>query len=455
MKNLTLKNIAKASNGILKNDNSKDIEVDNITIDSREAKEGSLFVSVVGERVDGHSFISQVYEKGALCVLTERELTDVELSYNKPYIIVESTLQALKDIAKFYRQQLDVKIIGITGSVGKTSTKEIISSVLSTKYNVLKTLGNFNNEIGVPLTLFRLREEHEIAVVEMGINHFEEMHRLSDIARPNVSVITNIGICHLENLISRDGIFKAKTEMFDYLSDDAYVILNGDDDKLCNVKEVQGKKPVFYGMDKKFDVYATDVSECTIDGISCKVHINGTVIEENIPIPGIHMVYNAMAATAIGKYYGLTDEEIATGIKNSRTISGRFNVIKKEKLTIIDDCYNANPVSMKASIDVLSKGEGRKVAILGDMFELGEDEVKLHSEIGTYLQGTNIDLTICIGTLASNIKASNKKIVYFESLDGFFNEAGNLIKENDTVLVKASHGMKFAKIVEFLEKNQY
>ena len=243
MKNMTLENIAKACNGIYVGDEDlKSKEITGVEKDSRLIEDGYLYLPFVGARVDGHDFIPQVFDKGALCTLSEKDLNNPK----GPYIKVESVATALKDIAEFYRKQLSCKIIGITGSVGKTSTKEIIASVLEEKFKVLKTEGNYNNEIGEPLTILKIRDEHEVAVIEMGISDFEEMHRLAKVSRPDVCVITNIGTCHLENLGDRDGVFKAKTEMFDYASKDCFIVLNGDDDKLSNVKEVNGHAPAFF-----------------------------------------------------------------------------------------------------------------------------------------------------------------------------------------------------------------
>ena len=236
MKNMSLEKIAQACGGVYHgSEEMKQSIVESITTDSRQAAKGCLFVAIPGERVDGHDFIPSVFEKGALAVLSEKELENPA----GPYIQVASSLEAVKGIAEYYRQQLDIKVVGITGSVGRTSTKEVIASVLAQKYNVLKTLGNFNNELGLPLTVFRLRDEHQIEVLEMGISHFGEMHRLAKVARPDICVITNIGQCHLEFLKDRDGILRAKTEIFDFLKEDGCIILNGDDDKLDTIEEVK------------------------------------------------------------------------------------------------------------------------------------------------------------------------------------------------------------------------
>lgn len=453
MKNLTLTNIAAACGGICFHcEDAADTEVTSITTDSRTIEPGSLFVPIKGERVDGHKFIPAVMEAGALATLSEVELPEAA----HPYILVKSSLQAVKDIAEFYLEQLNIPVIGITGSVGKTSTKEMIASVLSQHYNTLKTLGNFNNELGLPLTVFRLRDEHEIAVLEMGINHFGEMSRLAKIAKPNTSVITNIGQCHLEYLIDRDGVLKAKTEVFDYLKADGRVILNGDDDKLITVSEVNGQKPLFFGLDTKHDFYADEIESCGLKGTKCRIHTPSDSFEVLIPIPGRHMVCNALAGTAVGTIYGLTTDEIRKGIESLQSLSGRFHIIETDTLTVIDDCYNANPVSMKSSLNVLQDGLGRKIAILGDMGELGEDEAKMHFDVGAHAGTLNIDGVICVGPLCENLAAGIRSVSkdmyveHFSTIEQFMENLSGLVHKNDTLLVKASHYMHFEKIVESL-----
>ena len=300
---------------------------------------------------------------GAAAVLSEIDLGEKPF----PYIRVGSSLQAVKDIAEFYLKQLHIPVIGIAGSVGKTSTKEMAYSVLRQKFNVLKTEGNFNNELGVPLTIFRLRDEHEMAVLEMGISDFGEMHRLAKIARPNTVIMTNIGYCHVENLIDRDGILKAKTEIFDFLESDAHIILNGDDDKLATITDVRGIKPVTFGFAPERDIWADELKSLGLKGTACHIHTPVGDFHATVGMPGRHMVANALAGTAVGLAYGLTLDQIKTGIEANESLSGRFNIIDTDRYTIIDDCYNANPVSMKASLEVLQDGANRRVAILGDM----------------------------------------------------------------------------------------
>lgn len=453
MKNLTLKNMAAACGGTyIGPENLLNREVSAITTDSRTIEQDSLFVAIKGERVDGHKFIPQVMASGALAVLSEQPLNP-----ETPHILVSSSLEAVKGIAEFYLKQLQIPVIGITGSVGKTSTKEMIASVLSQKYNTLKTLGNFNNELGLPLTVFRLRDEHQIAVLEMGISDFGEMTRLARIARPNTSVITNIGQCHLENLGDRDGVLKAKTEVFDFLQADGRAILNGDDDKLRTITGVNSQPPIFFGLDSDCDYYADEIQSLGLKGTKCRIHTPNDAFEVIIPIPGRHMVYNALAGTAVGVSYGLTSQQIKTGIESLQSLSGRFHIIETSDYTIIDDCYNANPVSMKASLGVLQDGLGRRIAILGDMGELGENEAQLHREVGTYAGTLDIDGCICVGPLCKNMVEGihsvnpDMYVCHMDTLEALLEQLPQLVHKGDTLLVKASHFMKFDQIVKKLE----
>lgn len=459
MKGMTLDAMAKACHGQLLGANAMQyLNAQGIVIDSRKVHDDYVFVAIKGERADGHDYVEQVYADGALAVVSERPL-----QISKPYILVASTKQALKDLAAFYLSGLDIKVVGISGSVGKTSTKEMIASVLSQKYNVHKTERNHNNEIGLPLTIFKIQEEHEAAVLEMGISDFDEMHRLASISCPDIAVLTNIGFCHLKTLKSREGILKAKTEMFDHLRGDASVILNGDDDLLSTIGQVRGKEPVFYGVgtDKpqtavygKKSLYATDIENLGLQGVRLTIHMDDGEFTARIPIPGEHNVYNALAAAAVGKQLGLTNEQIKEGIENAHTIDGRTNLIENGGMTIIDDCYNANPVSMKASIDVLATALGRTVAVLGDMADLGENERGLHYEVGKHLAEKGIDVLFCAGTLAHEIaRAAGEHnpdcdIHAFDDRDGMLRELLPFLKEGDAVLVKASHFMEFSDVVE-------
>lgn len=452
MKNMTLDAIARACYGVFHGTADQlEVAVSGITIDSRKIEEGFLFVALRGERVDGHSFVESAYEKGAKACLVE----DIPENPAGPYIVVESCAQALKDIAEYYRSILDIKVVGITGSVGKTSTKEMIASVLEQKYKVLKTQGNFNNEIGVPLTIFSIKEEHEVAVLEMGISDFGEMHRLSKMARPDICVMTNIGQCHLENLKTRDGILQAKSEIFDFAKEDCTAILNGDDDKLITLKDRSDINPKFFGMDSQFDIHAEHVVDHGLEGITCDICYGTERMNVWIPIPGMHMVYNALAGAMVGLSLGLTKEEIKAGVEALKPTGGRNNILQLNGKTIIDDCYNANPVSMRSSLDVLAKAEDRQVAILGDMGELGAEEKQLHYGVGEYAAQKNIDVFLCVGVLseemkkgAESVNGSKTQIMHFETKEELLNELAGIVKDGDTVLVKASHFMQFEKIVD-------
>jgi UDP-N-acetylmuramoyl-tripeptide--D-alanyl-D-alanine ligase len=453
MRNMTLENIAQASGGTYFGDAaSAQVQVSSITTDSRKIQPGSLFIAIKGEKSDGHDFISQAYDKGSIAVISEKPLENE----TRPYILVSNSLEAIKKIAAFYRSQLSLTVIGITGSVGKTSTKEAVASVLSKEFKVLKTQGNFNNELGVPLTIFRLTEEDEVAVIEMGISDFGEMHRLSRIVKPDICIITNIGICHLENLKTRDGILRAKSEIFDYMNPLGRVILNGDDDMLSKISMVHGNVPDFFGMDESNDVWADRVESAGLAGTRCRIHTSNGAFDVTIPIPGKHMVTNALAASLVGTLMGLKNSQIKQGIEDLEPVNGRNNIIFGDKYTVIDDCYNANPVSMKSAIDVLGYSKTRKVAILGDMGELGENELQLHYEVGEYVGRSVVDLLVCAGEMSNKLMEGylaarpDGECVHYDTVSDLLSDVENHLKTGDSCLVKASHFMKFGDIVQKL-----
>lgn len=425
-------------------------QIGSVVIDSRKVTDGSVFVAVPGEHVDGHRFIPDVYQKGALCAVSQQKLANPA----GPYILTDDTLAALKLAAEAYRRTLDIPVIGITGSVGKTSTKEMTAAVLGVKYRVLKTPGNFNNEIGLPLTIFMIDREHEAAVLEMGMNHFGEMRRLSRMARPTHCLFTNIGVAHLEFLGSRDGILKAKTEMLDYAAPDAKIFVNGDDDKLVTLKD----RAVAFGLNPDNQIYADGIENLGMDGIRCTIHADGGIFRAAIPLPGMHMVYNALAGTAVGLSLGLTFDEIRIGIESLKPLPGRGNILRTGRYTILDDCYNANPASMCAMLDVLDGALTRKVAVLGDMGELGERSAALHASVGEHLGSLHIDVLITVGTLSEAIhqaaagSAVHTQCFHFDTMEHFFSASGDLLREGDSVLVKASHYMEFDRIVKHLSE---
>lgn len=454
MKRFTLRQVAEACNGTFCGDESYlDYPITSVERDSRQIKEGSLFLAIKGERADGHDFIEQCYRQGAVCALCERPVPNAE----KPYILVPSTLEAVKAAAESYRRLFNIPVIGISGSVGKTSTKEMIASVLSRKFKVHKTSGNLNNELGVPLTLFGLEDYHEAAVVEMGISDFGEMHRLSKMVRPTICVLTVIGDCHLENLGDRSGVLKAKTEMFDYMAPDAKIILNGDDERLRTLKEVKGIQPVFYGLSAENTYYAKDIVNNGVGGIDCGLCFEGTRLHVTIPAIGEYMVSNALAAVAVGDALGMPAEALAEGVERYQTVGSRANLINTPLCRIIDDCYNANPNSVRGAIDTLANFKGRKVCILGDMKELGKNEDRLHYETGRYAAQKGIDVVLAVGPLSKALYEGAKnstKALYFSTIDEAMERLFSLLQKGDTVLVKASHSMQFEKIVAYLKANQ-
>lgn len=514
---LKIKEIAWAAGGrlVLRRGEEGDTCVTAVVIDSRKAQAGCVFLATVGERVDGHRFIGDVFAKGAALVITQKTPEQVEAEHGVrasgwgSYLLVEDTLQALRSIAEYYRRKLPVKVVGITGSVGKTSTKEFIAGVLAQKYRVLKTEGNFNNEIGVPLTLLRIRQEHEVAVVEMGISDFGEMHRLSRMARPDICVMTNIGQSHLEKLKDRDGILRAKSEIFDFMAEDGEICLNGGDDKLSGLADIKGHVPHFFGLGENpreeasaleiqgkglwgsdatlvFRALAgsadgqenlagsADGQENLVGGADGQENLVGSAdgqedlaggaesrIRVHIPLPGVHMVRNAAAAACVGRLLGLTPEEIAAGIRDVAPVSGRNRLVRLDRYTLIDDCYNANPASMRAAIDLLSMADTEKVAVLGDMFELGEDSHRLHAQVGEYAARAGLGMLFCVGEESRHMYEAAVKaggigeVRYFptrQELLEALGQPGNEFPEGCTVLVKASHGMEFPGVVELLSQ---
>ena len=483
MKNMTAENMAKAAGGNLTGPQAmRQKEITEVVTDSRKIVSGCLFAAIRGNRSDGHAYIGQAIRDGAGVILAERLPEGTEASI--PVILVEDTLRALRALAAYYLDQMTVSTVGIIGSAGKTSTKEMVASVLQQKYRVLKTEGNFNNELGVPLTVFRIREEHEIAVIEMGINHFGEMCRLAQIVRPDTVVMTNIGTAHLEFLKSRDGILKAKSEVFEFLRPDGAVILNGDDDKLITLQQVNGVRPVFFGVhNTEADVYADHIQLQDLTRVYCDVRYRREDVPGEygrfrlaIPSPGIHAVQNALAAAAAGLRYGLSEEEIMRGVDAYQGLRGRFHVLQTGSLTVIDDSYNANPSSMKGSLEILQNGSERRVAILGDMGELGEDTESLHREVGVYAAGLQIDALYMVGTLCRHMAEGAKaaceqtaakfreetgtdvgparipEIVWFPDRDSLMEKLADYIRPGDTILIKASRFMGFEKIADALQK---
>lgn len=479
MPHMTIQEIVTAVGGTYTGDPSMtDQAVTDVVIDSRKISDGCLFVPIRGARVDGHSFIPQVLAAGALVTFSEERPEETAARFDgdsadKPVIYVESTEKALRDLAAWYRSNLTIPVIGITGSFGKTSAKEMIAAILSARFKVLKTAGNFNNTIGLPLTIFKIRPEHEVAVLEMGISEFNEMTVLAQMARPDIAMITTIGDCHLEQLGDRAGVYRAKSEMFDHLHDEKSIaILRADDEILGAVNEVNGHAPYFYGMEEnnpqtagvKNTAHVSDIVSRGLDGTDCRLHIADQTVPVHIPIPGLHMLYHMMAGAIAGHLLGMTAEEIAAGAAAVEQLPGHGQIIRTDRYIILDSAYNANPATMKATLETLSGTDRRRVAILGDMGELGANEKALHYAVGSFAGECAPDLLLCAGTLASEILKGYRdtpagkiaceqgRALCYDSKEELMIALPSLVRDDDAILVKASHFMGFEEIVDALAR---
>lgn len=415
-------------------------EITAITTDSRALTPGCLFAAIPGARVDGHDFIAAAAQAGAACVLCNR-FVDAAI----PQIKVPDTQLALRQIAAFYRCQFDIPFVGVTGSVGKTTAKEMIASVLSARFDTLRTEKNFNNELGVPLTLFRLRAGHEAAVIEMGISGFGEMTRLTDMVRPSMAVFTLIGDAHLEFLGDRAGVLRAKGEIVAGMPEDGVVIANGDDE-LLKAHDF-GRRTVLFGIGENCDVRAVDVENDGLNGMRCVILAGDRRIPVSIPAFGQHMIYAALMGAAVGLELGLTDAEIRTGIARFQNVGSRGRVVTTDYCTILDDCYNANPTSTKAAIDSLAMLPGRHVAILGDMLELGENGPALHAELGRYAAGKGAVVAACGALSKHTAEGAGETARWYPDTASLIAALPEIVKRGDTVLVKASHSMGFDAVV--------
>ncbi len=456
MEEITLKQLLDAVGGTLLGEyNNPDAVITAVDTDSRAIRPGSLFIPLKGERFDGHSFINSALSSGSVGCLTE-SVRDSYVS-GKFYIRVRSTQRALRDLASWYRKQFDIPVICVTGSVGKTTTKDMIAAVLGEKYRVLKTESNFNNNIGLPLTLLGLDRSHEICVLEMGMNHAGEIAYLSAIAEPDVVVITNIGDSHIENLGSREGIFKAKCEVFPYMKSDGVVILNGDDEMLLSLREKLPFKVLYTGEGRTSDYTASDLKSDEEGHLSCAIRTPEGSFEACIPALGRHMIYPALMACAVGELYGLTDEEIARGIRNFLPTKMRMNVLHlPDDVIILNDAYNANPQSMRAAAAVLGDASNRrKVAVIGDMLELGDGSKFFHRAVGSSFAEMGTDCLIAIGNFASDFaegarEAGMREVYCYERKNQAVPAILDELRPGTTILVKASHNMHFGEIVDIM-----
>ena len=458
MVKLNVKQILEATNGVLL---SGDIgkEGVGVVIDSRKVELNNIFVAIKGENFDAHSFLSEVVSSGVSILIVQQE---TESFGDTAVIKVEDTRRALGDIAKYYRSLFNIPFIGVTGSVGKTSTRRMMGSVLSEEYNVLENEGNLNNDIGVPLTLFRLSEDNDVGVVEMGMNHLGEIEYLSKIAKPKYSVITNIGTAHIGNLGSKQNILKAKLEIIKGMDEDGVLIINGDESLLSGLKGLLDVKTIYYGLDEGVDFRAYNIDKREDGTAEFNIKIDGVDYLVHIPAIGIHNVYNALAAIVAGKEMGMSVDNIISGISKYSPVGSRSNIYTKNGITFIDDVYNASVSSMNASIDVLSdmSNTKRKIAILGDMYELGEFSQKLHREVGEYIATKDVDFLFTVGEDSKYISDEvlslgviEEKVKHFDEVDevaGFLKE---FLVEDDIILVKGSRGMAMERIIKKITEN--
>lgn len=431
--------------------------IQGICTDSRKIKEKDLFVALKGESFDGHDFIDKAYDAGAALVLSEKTLSNGQ----HPYILVKDTLKALQEIARYYKKKFKIPFVAVTGSSGKTTTKDMIAAVLSEKYHVLKTEGNFNNAIGLPLTLLNLDLSHQIGIVEMGMNSLGEIALLADIVRPEVGVITNVGTAHIEGLHTRENILKAKMELFTYFNEENAAVINGDNDMLKRIGD-QSYKIVRFGLEDDNSVKAFDIDELGEQGIAFSTVMDGTAEHFMVPIPGIHNVYNALSAICVGHLFGMKASEIRDGLQHFKPSKMRMDMIRLRSGTlIINDVYNANPDSMIAAINVLSgiKNGGRSVCILGNMLELGDIVEKAHFNVGSHAADSGADILITIGDTATYMARGaaaagmdENKIFSFPSNQEAMERLLDILIPGDIVLVKGSRGMKMEAVVDFLRE---
>ena len=424
--------------------------VTGVTTDSRAVQPGELFIPLVGERFDGHAYISKALEGGAAGCLTARE--PETLLPGKLYIRVADTRLALKALASWYRNEFDLPVVQVTGSAGKTTTKEMIASVLSQRYNTLRTEGNFNNDIGAPLTLLRLMPEHQAAVIETGMNHFGEIRYLGEMVRPDIAVITNVGDAHIENLgNTRQGILRAKCEIFENLTPEGIAVLNGDDELLNTVTLPQ--TILRCGVDDGCGVRVTDIDDRGLEGVACTVTIEGEHYRLTTSAPGRYMIYPMAMAAAIGRRLGLTGEEIAAGVAAYTTVGSRMHLIRLpgERL-VIDDCYNANPQSMAEGLRMLAASPAQhRVAVLGDMGELGQLTAQAHRDMGALTRRLGLT-AVAVGEKMHALTETDPQAQWFATVEEAMPAIRQLFTPGTAVLVKASHAMHFERIVKELEK---
>ena len=439
---LTIKKILEITNGKLISGNEDEV-IEKYSKDTRTINQGECYVGIMGENFDGNKFYKDAFKLGAVaCILDHFSASSEEMGN---IILVEDSVKAVQSIASYLVDNIDAKVVAVTGSAGKTGTKDMIYSVLSKKYKVLKSPGNYNNAIGLPFALLNYINE-DIIVLEMGMNGLGEIDTLSKIAKPDIAVITNIGTAHIGLLGSRENILKAKLEILNGMNKDGVLVINNDNDLLNTINGIE-QKIVRFGIDNKSDYNASNIytkNGSTFFSIDNK--------EYSVPVLGKVFAYNALCAYAVGKQFDLSDEEIKEGLESVILTGNRMQIIEENEHTIINDTYNANKEAVMSSLDTLTTFENKKIAILGDMLELGEYEEEIHREIGRYANG-KVDMLITIGNLSKYIyEEFNGTKYHFDNKVDAMDKIKDLINKDDVILVKASQGMKLIEIVDYLRK---
>ncbi len=452
MNPITIQNIVAATGGSLI---CGDLEtkITAICTDTRKIIPGALFIPLVGENFDAHNFIDTALEGGCVAALSARPCKHT----GKAIISVVDTKKALGDLATFYRNKFDIPFVAITGSVGKTTVKELTATVLSARYNVLKTAGNFNNEIGLPLTLFRLESTHEAAITEMGMSGFGEIDTLAAIATPDIGIVTNIGLSHIEKLGSQENIYKAKAELFPHIKENGTVIINGDDPILSAHRSEIGRKTVSVGLTPGCDLTAVNISSSP-ESLTFTVKSALEEVPVTLQIPGEHNVINALLACAAGQILGISLAEAANALSQYRSTDKRLQLINAGNITIINDCYNAAPASVEAALKVLCSHTGRRIAVLGDIKELGTHTEPAHRKIGEQAACFGTDALFTFGENAAfsaeSAKAKEMKDVFATNdIETLKSALQSYLKPGDVVLIKGSRAMKLERITEFLTEN--
>ncbi|MFR7934238.1 UDP-N-acetylmuramoyl-tripeptide--D-alanyl-D-alanine ligase [Clostridium perfringens] len=450
MLELNLQEIVKATNGaLLKEADVKEIKA--VSTDTRKIEEGTMFIALKGENFNGNNYVLDAFNKGAKIAIVDEVKCDLnELKEDVALIKVQNTGRALMDLAKFYREKLGLKVVGITGSAGKTSTKDLVAAVLSDKYKVFKTKGNFNNEIGLPLMILELDSTYDVAILEMGMRGLGQIRELAEIASPDLGIITNIGISHIEILKTRENILKAKMEIATFFDKNNTLVVCGNDDFLGALPSAE-YKIVKTGVGENFEIGAKNIA---LEELSSKFTVyDGEKEEEfSLDMPGEHNISNLMLGIAIAKELGVSFEEMKRGLKNIEATSMRLELIKKDGFSILNDCYNSSPVAVKSAIDVMKNIEGkRRIAVLGTMRELGHKSEEAHEEIGKYAKENGIEKVLCFGDFSENIKEGyGEGCTVYENKEELIKDLLNIICEGDIILVKASRSLKFEEITKAL-----